>query len=251
LVGSWLEVVRSSVKSSERRKTEMRRMLIFAGVFVAVLMVLDCAAAGDFYAYYTRLDYEIPIDQARNYIPQEIDEDSKELLKMLEAFEGEEDEEEDEEEEDRRPRGPITGRYADVVVNVSDLGQLVFCRVSGYLPCWRTDEGDWYVQDIVDRHLDIGCLYSYARIIENTPDRVLVHWRYMPNVMKVGPADVVHEYFDIYPDGTIIRTVREAAENLTDYNDPRNRTVETVKYQSRRMPRWKARGSGDALSVCR
>ena len=216
----------------------MRKMLIFAGVIVAVLMVLDCAAAGDFYAYYTRLDYEIPIDQARDYIPQEIDEDSKELLRMLEEFEGEEEEEaeEDAEEEEeeaeergRRPRGPITGRYADVVVNVGDLGQLVFSRVSGYMPCWRTDQGDWYVQDIVPGHLDVGCLYSYARIIENEPDRVLVHWRYMPNVTKVGPADVVHEYFEMYPDGTVFRTVKEAAENLADHNDPDNRTVQTVK----------------------
>jgi len=206
--------------------------LLLMCTLLAVLGVMDCAAAGNFYAYYTRFDYDIPIDKALYYIPQEIDEESKELLKMLEELDAEREKEEEEEEEEIRgwhPGDPITGKYADIAVNLGDMGQLVFCRVSGYLPRWRTDHGDWYLDDIVPRQADIGCLYSYARIIENRPDRVLVHWRYIPDLQNVGFADAVNEYFEISPDGKVIRAVKQAAKNLDDYNDPENRTIQTLR----------------------
>ena len=61
---------------------------------------LDTESTDDFYAYYTRLDYEIPVEQALNYIPMEDEED-----------EDEEEEEEEDEEERWKGTGPITGRY--------------------------------------------------------------------------------------------------------------------------------------------
>ena len=158
----------------------MKRLLSFAGLIVVVLLIADFAAANDFYAYHTRLDYDIPVEDVMGYI-QRVEE---------------EDEEEDEEE---RWKGsdPITGRYADIVVNVGKYGQFVFSRESSYLPYWKTQKGKWFVDELVGRQKDVACLYSYARIIENTPAKILIHWRYMPDLAKLRQADVVHESFAI------------------------------------------------------
>ena len=191
--------------------------LALATIAFVLTAFLTAARASDFYAYYTRLDYDIPLKLAIDYIPRELDEESKEILRKLEASaeEGEEDdegealreeiealraetkelqqeiqetegrekqeigeyikalqeeieelreelseleqEEEDEfEEEDEEERGsasnrPITGRYADVVVNLAPGWQLVFSRESSYLPFWKTDKGKWFVKEIVPR----------------------------------------------------------------------------------------------------
>ena len=108
----------------------MKRLLSFAGLIVGVLLIADFAVANDFYAYYTRLDYEIPLELAIDYIPQELEEEEFEEDKEFE--EGEEFEEE--EEEEWLDSGPITGKYADIVVNVAPGRQLVFSRESSYLP---------------------------------------------------------------------------------------------------------------------
>jgi len=50
-------------------KMKVVRLLLMC-TLLAVLGVMDCAAAGNFYAYYTRFDYDIPIDKALYYIPQ-------------------------------------------------------------------------------------------------------------------------------------------------------------------------------------
>ncbi len=261
--------------------------LALATITFVLTAFLTAARASDFYAYYTRLDYDIPLKLAMDYIPRELDEESKEILRRLEALEEEEEEEEEDEgealreeiealrtemkelqQEIRETEGrqkqelkedmkalreeiqelreelreliqeqeqesassrPITGRYADVVVNLGPGRQLVFSRESSYLPFWKTDRGKWSVKEIVPRQKDIACLYSYVRIIENRPDRVLVHWRYMPDLRNVGFATAVHEYFEIAPDGKVIRKIRKATEKLDDWNDPENVTVHTLQ----------------------
>jgi len=170
----------------------MKRLLSFAGLIVVVLLISDFAVANDFYAYYTRLDYDIPVEDVMGYIQRV--------------------EEEEEEDEEGRWKGsdPITGRYADIVVNAGKYGQFVFSRESSYLPYWKTEKGKWFVDELVARQKDVACLYSYARIIENTPTKILIHWRYMPDLAKLRQADVVHESFAISPDGTVSRQVRQA-----------------------------------------
>ncbi|MHC4721993.1 MAG: hypothetical protein ACYS6I_04705, partial [Planctomycetota bacterium] len=177
-----------------------------ARLFVLALLCVACygqlekctakAGANDFYAYYTRLDYNIPVEAALGNIPRV---------------------EEEEEEEDDWAHwvrwdggGPITGKYADIIVNIGKGRQLVFSRESSYLPYWKTKKGKWFVDELVTREKDVACLYSYARIIENTPEKILIHWRYMPDLAKLKPADVVHEYFAISPDGSVSRQVRQA-----------------------------------------
>ena len=309
----------------------------------AMLVTFVCTApvqvqADEFFGYFTRLDYTIPIDEAEDYIPTELTEESRLILERMEALERaaaaedlEEDEDEDNEEDEddfeaeadlefmafedlpedvrkqaRRvypndplmaveierengqvfyhvmfevdgteagvkvnPRGDIldtwhfaedgeedgeeddedggeeedethsqehrnrsyalTGRYADVVIQVADGQRLVFSRQTAYQPVWQTAKGQWSIADIVEREFDVGCLYSYARIIENGPTMIKVHWRYMPELNNVGLTSVVHEFFRIAPDGMVERCVRQACTDLDDWNDPANVTVQKLK----------------------
>ncbi|MBW1903564.1 MAG: LamG domain-containing protein, partial [Deltaproteobacteria bacterium] len=80
---------------------------------------------------------------------------------------------------------------------------------------WRgirygTSEGCF--EHMQDRH----CRFSHVRIIENTPARVVVHWRYAPvsaynNTWRVDPKTGwecwIDEYHFIYPDAAGIRKV--------------------------------------------
>ena len=62
-------------------------------IVIAVLVffcLLNAAAADDFYTYYTRLPYVIPLDQA-DYIPTELDAESRAILKAMENPGEEED----------------------------------------------------------------------------------------------------------------------------------------------------------------
>ena len=149
---------------------------------------------------------------------------------------GDDDDKEDEQEDDETPgrRGTnrsnaLTGRYADVVIQVSDGQKLVFSRKTAYQPVWQTAKGEWPIEDIVNRQFDIGCLYSFARIIEHSPTMIKVHWRYMPDLNDVGPTKVVHEMFVITPEGDVERRIRQACADLDDWNDAANVTVQQLK----------------------
>jgi len=138
-----------------------------------------------------------------------------------------------------------TGAYADIVVQLP-AGQFIFHRNSSYLPLWKTESGQWYVEEIVPRNgdgpekrPDKNNVYSFVRIIENTPEKVVVHWRYFPDFKlgshakpiggNVGFDGVVHEYFTIHADGTVTRIIREGTEKLDDFNDPLNKTTQKLK----------------------
>ncbi|MHC4724173.1 MAG: LamG domain-containing protein [Planctomycetota bacterium] len=138
-----------------------------------------------------------------------------------------------------------TGPYADIVVQLAH-SQLVFHRSASYLPYWQTESGTWYLDEIIKRsgdgpekRPDRNNLYSFARIIEDTSERKVIHWRYFPNFKLGTHAEpvggnvsfdgVVHEYFTIKPDGTLARTIRQGTKKLDDWNDPANRTIQELK----------------------
>jgi hypothetical protein len=138
-----------------------------------------------------------------------------------------------------------SGQFADVVVNL-DQGKLVFHRSSSYLPYWETKGGKWYLDEVVKRsgdgtvkRPDKNNIYSFCRIIEDTPEKIVVHWRYFPNFKlgshaqpvggNVGFDGVVHEYFIVKPDGAIERTIRQGTKKLDDWNDPANRAIQKLK----------------------
>jgi hypothetical protein len=119
------------------------------------------------------------------------------------------------------------GDYADVVVQFDNSPiKVVFWRGTRYSPAWVMENGQWMadqsaeyfdtINGCFEHMIDPRCLYSHVRIIENTPARVVVHWRYIPVSVrkqfsqvdeKSGWSDCVDEYYTFYPDGIGIRKV--------------------------------------------
>ena len=178
---------------------------------VAVLLGTVAAGAGEFFAYYTRLGYA----------------DASEVA---------------------LPGRYVTGKHADVVVQLP-AGRLAFSREHSYLPYWEAGGARWLVQELVPRSGDgpsgrpdniSRC--SYVRIIESSSSRVLVHWRYAPNLtsnhftdfkgsydgsLAKYFQDYVDEYFAISPDGTVARSIRTGHPKLDVYDSPSNVTHQT------------------------
>jgi hypothetical protein len=117
------------------------------------------------------------------------------------------------------------GDHPDIVVQFDDSPvRVVFWRGTRYSPAWVTENNLWMADQSVEawdneegcfEHMqDRHCRYSHVRIIENTPARVVIHWRYAPvsahdNHWKVNPRTGwgcwIDEYYYIYPDQTGIR----------------------------------------------
>jgi hypothetical protein len=133
-----------------------------------------------------------------------------------------------------------TGDDADIVVNVgAAAGRLVFWRGRSYLPYWQTAAGRWSIPALVPRRGDGDGLmpdrvnsYSHVRIISQQADRVLVHWRYLPQFGGTNPhtgvdaTKFVEELFLVTEDGQVTRTIRQATEKYDAWGDPRNRTTQ-------------------------
>jgi hypothetical protein len=132
------------------------------------------------------------------------------------------------------------GDYADIVVDLGTKnGKLVFWRGSSYLPYWQTANGRWFVREIVprkgdgnDQMPDKVNTYSHVKIIENTPEKVVVHWRYLPKFSGKNPHNdvsaikFVDEYFTITPTGEVTRIIRIGTKKIDDWRDPLNRTTQ-------------------------
>lgn len=119
------------------------------------------------------------------------------------------------------------GDYPDVLVRFADNNcRLVFWRGTSFVPCWVTENGIWYtnewtetwgsdVTSCAEPLMDRDCRFSHVRIIENTPARTIVHWRYglvdteYTFVAKDidGRGEWADEYYIIYPDGIGIRRI--------------------------------------------
>ena len=134
----------------------------------------------------------------------------------------------------------LSGEFADVIIQFEDGGQVVFRRTSSYLPRWETGSGTYFFDEIVSRSgdgneewpdewPDTYNRYSYARIIENEPEKVVVHWRYMANFENVEWDGVVDEYFTVRPDGIVERTIRQGTKKLDEWNDPTNTIVQKLQ----------------------
>jgi hypothetical protein len=126
------------------------------------------------------------------------------------------------------------GDHPDVVVRFDDSPvRVVFWRGTRYSPAWVTENNLWMADQSVEawndeegcfEHMqDRHCRYSHVRIIENTPARVVVHWRYAPvsahdNHWRVDPRTGwgcwIDEYYYIYPDQTGIRNYNWSRDSL-------------------------------------
>ena len=75
------------------------------------------------------------------------------------------------------------GPHANIVVQLGDDGKLVFWRGSSYLPYWETDDGRWYVEEMVARQGDRTrlqhdkiCQHAHVKIVENSLARPVILW---------------------------------------------------------------------------
>ena len=119
------------------------------------------------------------------------------------------------------------GGYPDVLVRLAANNcRLVFWRGTSFVPCWVTENGIWVThewcetwgRDVVscaEPLMDRDCRFSHVRIIENSPARAIVHWRYAlvdteyTQVAKDvdGKGEWADEYYITYPDGIGIRRI--------------------------------------------
>ena len=106
--------------------------------------------------------------------------------------------------------------------------RLVFWQGTNYVPAWVTGDGKWYTDEFMETWGE-GCpgagdcepmsdkqsRYSRASIIESSPARAIVHWRYSladartylgghPDPLT-GWTDWGDETWTVYPDGVAIR----------------------------------------------
>ena len=154
-----------------------------------------------------------------------------------------------------------TGGHADIIVYLGrDNGKFVFWRGSSYLPYWEPSAGKIrYVDEIIPRHGDGSGIrpdktntYSVVKIIESHPQRVVVHWRYLPEFGGSNPhtgvdaTKFVDEYFNMTPDGKVIRTIRKGTEKIDEWNDPLNKITQTFSLTSRGVTGIKLTQPGQA-----
>jgi hypothetical protein len=113
--------------------------------------------------------------------------------------------------------------YPDIVVKFENTPiRYVFWRGTSYIPAivneknmWMTDQSleHWGTGECYEAMGDKQARYTHVRIIENTPARVVVHWRYALAGIRHqlfpedenGWSDWADEYWTIYPDGIAAR----------------------------------------------
>jgi hypothetical protein len=136
-----------------------------------------------------------------------------------------------------------TSEHADIIVKMKSLnGKIVFWRGTSYLPYWETGSGKKSFDALVPRSGDGSTtmpdkvnMYSHAEIISSDDTLVVIHWRYEPDFSGTNPhknvssLDFVDEYFYIYSEGTIVRTVKKGTPKIDDWNDPFNVTTQTLQ----------------------
>ncbi|MBW1706962.1 MAG: LamG domain-containing protein [Deltaproteobacteria bacterium] len=209
-----------------RVQTAIYRNVLYVSqcVFLLVLMATDVgleARETDFGAYYTRLDSGRPFEALSR-----------------------------------------TGEYADVVVRIDAKREFIFWRASSYLPHLKTSGGIDYVKEVVPRSGDGSGImpdrvntFSRVNILENTPARVVVHWRYEPSfsmsAFPVRPVNATHdgfvdEYYTITPDGHVKRTIRQATSCVDDWNDPLKVTTQEFTLTNKGIANITTKDPGDS-----
>ncbi|TMU54616.1 LamG domain-containing protein [Flagellimonas algicola] len=115
-------------------------------------------------------------------------------------------------------------KHADVVVQFDETDcKFVFWRGTGYIPSWVSENGIFFNNGFNEGWNDHGSCepmsdkktkYSSVKIIESTPARVVVQWRYgLVDVVgnfafedpQTGWGDWTNETYTIYPDMSAVR----------------------------------------------
>ena len=71
------------------------------------------------------------------------------------------------------------GKYADLIVVLGREKRLEFTRQTNYTPRWVTPSGTYMMDEFFpESDKDFSFDYNYVRLIEESPDSIIVHWRY-------------------------------------------------------------------------
>jgi hypothetical protein len=121
------------------------------------------------------------------------------------------------------------GPSSDVVVRFEKSPmRLVFWQGTNFVPAWVTGNGKWYTDEFLEAWSslcpdngdcepmsDKQSRYSHVSILESSPARAVIHWRYALTEARnykgsaadpdTGWFDWVDEYWTVYPDGVAIR----------------------------------------------
>jgi hypothetical protein len=120
------------------------------------------------------------------------------------------------------------GGFPDILVHFDRLPvRLIFWRGTGYGAVWVTENGRWMADQSLERanagKSPMGCSehmsdkqtrYSHVRILEKSPARIVIHWRYaiadiLYDIFGITEEDPrgewADEYYYIYPDGITVR----------------------------------------------
>lgn len=118
------------------------------------------------------------------------------------------------------------GEYPDVVVGFDELPtRFVFWRAMRYIPHIVNEKDVWYTNEFNETWAQGGqepmadqqVYYNHVRVIEKSPARVVVHWRYpLVNTEQViarynletGWGEWCDWYWTIYPDGIAAKRMR-------------------------------------------
>ena len=115
------------------------------------------------------------------------------------------------------------GEHSDIVVTFEEPVRIVFWHGINYAATFVTENEIWMGDQSLEcgspwgcnEHMsDKQCRYAHVRLIESSPARVVIHWRYalcdilyqIPNQdPETGWGDWTDEYFVIYPDVVAVR----------------------------------------------
>lgn len=141
-----------------------------------------------------------------------------------------------------------TGKYADILIEIPSIGNLIFSRENGYSPFWKPlNAKGYFIDNNIENYVyDKHNISSNVAIVERTDSRVVVHWRYSMALNsesfndyksaynRLGTpapffAEYVDEYFIIYKTGKLERIVKRGCYKLDEWEDPANKYYQEIK----------------------
>ncbi len=126
------------------------------------------------------------------------------------------------------------GIYSDLVVNLPD-GPFIFERSQSFRPYWLSTAN--VVPYLGPSNPDVDVEYSYARLISQSDQEIVVHWRYPTTTDKVamGFETYVHELYTIRPNGAVTRIVKQGTGRIEDWNHNANQYTQEIQLASAGM----------------
>ena len=125
--------------------------------------------------------------------------------------------------------------HPDIVVRFDETpAKIVFWHGTGYMPAWVSENDRWvsdqgpeiFTGQCFEHMSDKQCRFSHVRIIEDSPARVLVHWRTaLPNTKyefvnvdpETGWGPWGDDYYYIYPDNVCVRYQRAWGPGIHEF----------------------------------